>query len=138
MNEPLIVTEHVGQARRSLPLVPRPDRRAAVIHIEDPFRAPLSGELRHKVLAVLRRGERTIVLDLSRVSRIDAAGVGQLVRAYNVTAAVNGTLQLVRMTAGVREILARVGLFDLVSSPRNATNFTRTLFNARRPLEDAS
>jgi anti-anti-sigma factor len=118
VDEPFIVTDHVEQARRSLTLVPRPDRRGAVIFIEDPFRAPLTGELRHRVLEFLRRGERTIVLDLSRVSRIDAAGVSQLVRAYNVTVAAKGTLQLVHATAWVREILERVGLFDLLSAGR--------------------
>src|SRR4029453_17343063 len=118
VDEPFIMTDHVEQARRSLTLVPRPDRRGTVIFVEDPFRAPLTGELRHRVLEFLRRGERTIVLDLSRVSRIDAVGVRQLVRAYNVTVAAKGTLQLVHATAWVREILERAGLFDLLSAGR--------------------
>jgi anti-anti-sigma factor len=118
VDEPFIVTDHVEHARRSLTLVRRTDRRGAVIYVEGPFRVPLTGELRHRVLELLRRGERTIVLDLSRVSRIDAAGVGQLVRAYNVTVAASGTLQLVHATAWVREILERVGLFDLLSAGR--------------------
>jgi anti-anti-sigma factor len=119
VNEPLIVTNHVEHARRSLTLVPRRDSRGAcVVYVEDPFRAPITGELRHRVLTLLRRGGCTIVLDLSRVSRIDAAGVGQLVRAYNVTVAANGTLQLVHATAWVRDILERVGLFDLLSGGR--------------------
>ena len=51
-------------------------------------------------------------MDLTRVSMIDAAGVGELVRAYNMTVAANGVLQVVHATGWVRQILERVGLHD--------------------------
>jgi anti-anti-sigma factor len=86
-----------------------------VLHVVGPLRAPLNGELRHRVLALVRNGKRTIVLDLAHVPRIDAAGVGQLVRAYNLTVRKNGMLTIVHATAWVREILHRAGLFDLLS-----------------------
>ena len=73
-------------------------------------------DLRHTVRGLLRRGERFIVLDLARVPRIDAAGVGELVRAYNMTAAVNGALRIVSATTWVRWILERVRLFELLSA----------------------
>jgi anti-anti-sigma factor len=76
---------------------------------------PLRGEVRHNVLQCLRLGHRTLTLDLTRVGRIDAAGVGELVRAYNVTVAVNGVMQIAHATARVRDMLERVGLFDLLS-----------------------
>ena len=87
-------------------------------YVEDRIDAPLTGVLRHQVLAHLRRGERIIVLDLSGVSSIDAAGVGQLVRAYNVTNAANGMLRIERVTHWVREALELAGLFDLFSGKR--------------------
>jgi anti-anti-sigma factor len=86
-------------------------------HLEDRIHAPLTGELRHQVLARLRRGERTIVVDLSGVPSIDAAAVGQLVRAYNVTKAATGSLRIVCATRWVREVLERAGLFGLLSCP---------------------
>ena len=88
---------------------------ACVLYLVGPLRAPLNAELRHRVRALVRSGKRTIVLDLARVPRIDAAGVGQLVRAYTITVRGNGVLQIVHATAWVREILYRVGLFDLLS-----------------------
>jgi anti-anti-sigma factor len=91
-------------------------RGSGIISLNGPFRAPVTGELRHRILARLRHGERTIVLDLSRVSSIDAAGVGQLVRAYNVTTASRGTLRIVHATRWVRELLERAGLFSLLSA----------------------
>jgi anti-anti-sigma factor len=76
---------------------------------------PVSRDLRHKVRTLVRRGERRIVLDLGRVSTIDAAGVGELVRAYNMTHAADGSLRIAHATAWVREVLTRVGLFDLLN-----------------------
>ena len=93
-----------------------PSRSSQVSSLHGPLRPPLTGELRHRILAQLRRGERIIVLDLSRVSSIDAAGVGQLVRAYNVTRAAHGTLRIVHTTRWVRTLLERSGLFKLLST----------------------
>jgi anti-anti-sigma factor len=86
-----------------------------VLYLEGSLRVPLNGQLRHNVRALLRRGERVIVLDLTRVSRIDAAGIGELVRAYIVATEAGGVLQIERATRGVREILRRVGLLDILS-----------------------
>src|SRR5262245_16107759 len=82
--------------------------RRCVLYLTGPLGAPVSGELRHNVRVLLRRGERIIVLDLGRVSRIDAAGVGELVRAYNMARAVHSVLHITRATACVQEILERV------------------------------
>jgi anti-anti-sigma factor len=71
--------------------------------------------LRHRVRALLRRGERRIVLDLSAVSRIDAAGVGELIRAFNMTAAVSGALRVVNASGRVRAILECANLLDVLS-----------------------
>jgi anti-anti-sigma factor len=86
------------------------------VYIEGPLRLPVNRDLRSQVRSLLRRGERAIVVDLARVSRIDAAGVGELVRAYNMTSARNGLLRIVHATDWVREILTRVGLFELLSA----------------------
>jgi anti-anti-sigma factor len=87
----------------------------SILYIDGAFRAPLTAELRHTLRTMLRAGERAIVVDLSGVSKIDAAGIGQLVRAYNMTVAVDGELRIVRATAWVRHILERVRLFDVLT-----------------------
>jgi anti-anti-sigma factor len=89
---------------------------AAVLQVKDTLRVPVDDELRHDVRALLCRGERSIVLDLRNVSAIDAGGVGQLVRAYNLTRAVSGTLRIKHAAPRVREMLVRAGLFDLLSA----------------------
>jgi anti-anti-sigma factor len=89
--------------------------RAHIVRVKSSLGIPGSRALRHRVRALLRRGERRIVLDLSAVSRIDAAGVGELIRAFNMTAAVNGALRVVNATAWVREILERAHVFEVLS-----------------------
>ena len=77
--------------------------------------ARVGSELRHRVKARLGAGERRILLNLAGVSELDAAGVGELVRAYNMATAVNGVIRTANTSGRVREILVRVGLFDLLS-----------------------
>jgi anti-anti-sigma factor len=92
-----------------------------VIHLDSAFGAPFTGELRHRVHELLCQGMHTIVLDLAGVSTIDAAGVGQLVRAYNVAIAAEGVLTIVHAAGPVREVLRRAGLFDLLSAGAEST-----------------
>ena len=90
-------------------------QQLCILYIDGSLRVPLSRDLRHRVRALLRHGTRGIVLDLARVSRIDAAGVGELVRAYNMTTAAKGVLRIAHAPPWVRQILDRVGLFDPLS-----------------------
>lgn len=87
-----------------------------LLHLEGPLYAPVDGQLRHRVRTLLSRGERNIVVDLARVPKIDAAGVGELVRAYNMTLAANGVLRVTHATPWVYEVLERVGLSCLLSA----------------------
>ena len=111
-----------AKADRTITAVRGIAQHPSVLYVNGAFRAPFTGELRHAVLALLRTGDRSIVVDLARVSRIDAAGIGQLVRAYNVAAAAHGWLRIVHATPFVREVLELVGLFDLLSGFRDVNN----------------
>src|SRR5215468_529605 len=91
-----------------------------VVYIDGPLLVPVNPDLLTKVGALLRRGARGIVLDLSRVTRIDAGGVGELVGAYNIACAMNVSLKIVHATKWVRDILARARLFDLLSADSDA------------------
>ena len=116
VTRPFVTSERVQQSPGPVDSVG--GRGTGIISLHGPFHAPVTRELRHRILAQLRRGERVVILDLSRVSSIDAAGVGQLVRAYNVTRASRGTLRIVHTTRWVRELLERAGLFRLLSPAR--------------------
>jgi anti-anti-sigma factor len=74
----------------------------------------VDGVLRHRVRALLGRGQRAIVVDLARVPSIDAAGIGELVRAYNMTTAAEGVLRVVHASVWVRRLLESAGLLGLL------------------------
>ena len=89
---------------------------ALAVPLEDSLRLPLlTRDVQNRVRALVLRGERYIVLDLARVTRIDAAGVGELIRAYNMATAAGGSLRIVHASEWVREVLERVQLFELLS-----------------------
>jgi anti-anti-sigma factor len=106
----------VRRSQHSLAVMRGPcSERGCVLHLEGPLCIPLNEELSQSVCRLLRRGEHVIVLDLSRVPKIDAAGVGELIRVYNMAKEANGVLQIARTTARVGEILCRVGLLDILT-----------------------
>jgi anti-anti-sigma factor len=86
----------------------------SILYVDGPLHRPTGCDVRHRVKALLRRGERRIVLDLSQVPKIDAAGIGELVRVYNMARAVDATVQVANADAWVRGVIERVGLGGLL------------------------
>jgi anti-anti-sigma factor len=110
------MTRRAIDQRGATRILPWPGtNRFSVVYVTGPLQVPLDGDLRRSVRALLRRGGRLIVVDMTGVSRIDAAGVGELVRAYNLIRTANGVLRIAHASAWVRRILQLVGLFDLFS-----------------------
>ena len=113
------------RSRRSLTVAAGPySGSRCTIYLHGALRAPLDRDLRRTLRGLLGRGERFIVLDLAGVRRIDAAGVGELVRAYNMSVAAQGVLRIVHSTAWVRQILQRVWLFQLLTEGEGACPVT--------------
>ena len=110
-----------------------------VLYAEGPLRAPVDKALVREVpRAHIVRGERHFVLDLHRVTQIDAAGVGELVRAYRMTCEANGTFEVLNPTNRVREVLSRAGLLALVKTNGSRARFTKQVPAAGRPLDCGS
>ena len=87
-----------------------------MLHVEGKLRAPVNAELSERVEAALARGARRLLLNLSQVSEIDAAGIGELVRLFNLTKAVGGGLQIANASRHARRVLEITGLLPLLSS----------------------
>jgi anti-anti-sigma factor len=100
--------------------------QVSVLQIEGTLRAPMNAELRHRVEALLCRGERQVVLDLVQLTDIDAAGVGELVGAFNVTTAAGGTLRIARANRRVRYLLDITGVSSVLSA-ESETRLERTV-----------
>jgi anti-anti-sigma factor len=90
-------------------------KSSRIVAVEGPLRMPVNRAVRDNVRALLRQGERVIVLDLAAVTRIDAAGVGELVRAFKMAAAVNGRLRITNASPWVSAVLERAGVFGLLT-----------------------
>jgi anti-anti-sigma factor len=94
---------------------------SSVLEVEGTLRAPIDMTLRQKVEALLSCGQRRIVLNLARLSDIDAAGIGELMRAYHLTSAVGGVLQIAHADRRVRQLLEVAGVLSVLSPPARDT-----------------
>ena len=92
----------------------------SILPVEGPLRTPVSAKLRRKVEALVGRGERQVVLDLADLSDIDAAGIGELMRAFSAMTAAGGVLQIAHASRHVRRLLHVTGVFTLLN--RGAEN----------------
>ena len=87
----------------------------SIVPVEGTLRAPADAKLRRRVEALLGRGERQVVLDLADLSDIDAAGIGELVRAFNAMREAGGVLQITHVTRHVGKVLQVTGVLGLLN-----------------------
>ncbi len=79
--------------------------------------------LREGVYAVLRRRQRTVVVNLDSVPGIDAAGLGVLAHVHQMAVIVGASVTLTNLRPRVRDLLDLVGLsacFDIAGSEPEA------------------
>ena len=58
---------------------------------------------------------RRVVLDLSGLSDIDAAGVGELIHIFNAAAAAGGAVEITHASPHVHRVLDVAGVLGLLS-----------------------
>ena len=61
--------------------------------------------LKDKVQSLIQQGQKDILLDLSGVSYVDSAGLGELVQAYATTKNRGGALKLLSITKRLKDLL---------------------------------
>jgi anti-sigma B factor antagonist len=113
-------------ARRSHPNTRKPEANMAailercthpsVLEVDGRLQAPVNSKLIQRVQTCLLRGQRRILLDLSRVTAIDAAGVGELIRAFNATRAAGGDLRVARANSRVFRLLEVTGVLRFLTA----------------------
>jgi anti-anti-sigma factor len=87
-----------------------PDSRSAVLRLDGALRMPIDGVLRSTVDSLFTSGVRRVLLDMSGVSSIDAAGVGELTHIFTTAAAAGGVVEIERMSSHVRRVLEVTGV----------------------------
>jgi anti-anti-sigma factor len=71
---------------------------------------------RARVESLLHSGVRRVRLDLSGVSDVDAAGVGELIHLFKMVAAAGGVLEVERLSPRVRHVLDVAGVLGLLTA----------------------
>ena len=61
--------------------------------------------LKDKIQSLLQQGHTNLLIDLSGVSYVDSAGLGQIVQAYATTKNRGGALKLLHVTKRLRDLL---------------------------------
>jgi anti-sigma B factor antagonist len=61
--------------------------------------------LKDKVQSLIQQGHKSLLVDLSGVSYVDSAGLGELVQAYATTKNRGGALKLLNVTKRLRDLL---------------------------------
>jgi anti-sigma B factor antagonist len=79
--------------------------------------------LKDKVQSLLQQGHKNLLIDLSGVSYVDSAGLGELVQAYATTKNRGGSLKLLNVTKRLKDLLVVTKLltvFDTYDSEATA------------------
>jgi anti-sigma B factor antagonist len=70
--------------------------------------------LKDRVCSLIAQGQRRLLLDLKNVSRVDSAGLGELVQASYVTSKnAGGSLKLVNLPDNLKELLRSTRLITV-------------------------
>jgi len=75
-----------------------------------------SDALEEKLQGLIREGKRSLVLECSRVSSIDSAGIGALVRCVISLHNRGGKLKLLNLSPVMRSSLKVLGLIERIES----------------------
>jgi anti-sigma B factor antagonist len=75
-----------------------------------------SEQVRDKVRSVLQQGQKFLLVNLSKVSYMDSAGLGELVQAYSTVAKQGGKLKLVSPTKRLQDLLVITKLATVFDS----------------------
>ncbi len=83
-------------------------------------------ELRREVL---EQSDTRVIIDLSRVTRIDSAGLGQLMSCYSHLVKNRGALKVLNPTAEVQKLLDMTGIGTLIPSFEDEGEAVRSFRN---------
>ncbi|HKD05956.1 MAG TPA: STAS domain-containing protein [Bryobacteraceae bacterium] len=83
-------------------------------------------ELRREVL---EQSDSRVIIDLGRVTKIDSAGLGQLMSCYSHLVRNQGALKVVNASAEVKKILDMTGISTLIPAFTDETEAIRSFGN---------
>ncbi len=116
----LLVSERLAVGLRDSRLVRRQTGGVSVLHfksdVELTFSAQELDELRR---GILEQSDSRVIIDLSRVTRIDSAGLGQLLSCYSHLVRNRGALKVLNPVPAVEKLMSIAGLSALIPAYRD-------------------
>ncbi len=116
-------------------------RRMGHVSVIDLSGSILVGEgdavLRDKVFELLENGQQHILLNLEKVSYMDACGIGELVACYRRVEEKGGTVKLLEPSAKVCELLQLTKLKVLFETFRDEKEALVSFSRKRRAVADS-
>jgi anti-anti-sigma factor len=80
-------------------------------------------QVKDKINSLVHQGHKNILVNLSNVTHVDSAGLGELVGAYTTVTKAGGSMKLVGLTKRLHDLLAITKLltvFDTFDSEQDA------------------
>jgi len=88
-----------------------------------------AGELAELRREVLEQSDSRVIIDLSRVTRIDSAGLGQLMSCYSHLVRNHGSMKVVNATEEVRRVMDMTGISTLIRAYSNEQEAVQSFRN---------
>lgn len=98
-----------------------------VLRLSGAVLARTANAVLHQMLDSIRTDGPTLVVDLSGVQKVDAAGIGVLLAARHQARVLGGDLRLAGVHAPLRQVLARVSIHDPLVLGVPAVDATKAL-----------
>ena len=91
-------------------------KQVTVLATGNTLRTPVDLTLRRTVALLLRHGERCVILDLERLDRLDAGGIGELMVLSTSTRSAGGALHIARPRPRIQRLLEVTGVLEVLRS----------------------
>jgi len=109
------VSEHMAFELRQSNLAWRRTGDVAVLQFRNAAELThAAGDLAELRREVLEQSDTRVIIDLSRVTRIDSAGLGQLMSCYSHLVRNHGSMKVVNVTPEVRKVMDMTGISTLI------------------------
>lgn len=116
----LVLSERIAGDLRSANLEWRQAEGVSVLEFKAPTELTHSAqELDELRRSVLEQTDKRVIVDLSRVTRIDSAGLGQLMSCYSHLVKNRGALKVLNAGPEVQKLLDMTGISTLIPTYRD-------------------
>lgn len=126
----LLVSDRLAADLRKSNLAWRQTGGISVLQFRNPAQLTHSAEeLDELRREVLEQTDKRVIIDLSRVTRIDSAGLGQLMSCYSHLVRNQGALKVVNAAPEVKKVLDMTGISSLIPAFADEQEAVRSFSN---------